>query len=186
MASESVGLSDCNSAHRTIDARMAGSARNPIRGLIPVLGRPRTFCLTVPAFFILLYNKKTSRAEAVTSPQLPNHPGASGAAADPARLLNSLCLTSRAKEQEGHVIDQHPLTCADEDEARKSAKVLADSSLIEIWDAPVRIARFIPSTKAVTVGGRRVMSRMSQTACSSEIVPIISSHFPNIYFDNQT
>jgi hypothetical protein len=45
---------------------------------------------------------------------------------------------------EGHILDQHTLTCADDDEAKETAKVLADSSLIEIWDGPVQIARLIP------------------------------------------
>jgi hypothetical protein len=45
---------------------------------------------------------------------------------------------------EGHVLDQHTLTCADDDEAKETAKVLADSNLIEIWDGPVRAARFLP------------------------------------------
>ena len=45
---------------------------------------------------------------------------------------------------EGHILDQHILTCADDDEAKETAKVLADSSLIEIWDGPVQIARLIP------------------------------------------
>jgi hypothetical protein len=53
MASDSDGVSGWSSAQRTIDARIAGSARKPINGLMPVAGRPMTFCLTVLAFFIL-------------------------------------------------------------------------------------------------------------------------------------
>jgi hypothetical protein len=45
---------------------------------------------------------------------------------------------------EGHVLDQHTLTCADDDEAKETAKVFADSNLIEIWDGPARVARFLP------------------------------------------
>ena len=45
---------------------------------------------------------------------------------------------------EGHVLDQHILTCADDDEARKAAKVLADRSAVEIWIGPVRMVRFEP------------------------------------------
>jgi hypothetical protein len=36
-----------------VDARITGSARKPIIGVMPVRGRPMTFCLTVLAFFIL-------------------------------------------------------------------------------------------------------------------------------------
>jgi hypothetical protein len=53
MASESVGMSGCFSAHLIMDARMTGSARNPISGVMPVRGRPMTFCLTRVVFFIL-------------------------------------------------------------------------------------------------------------------------------------
>jgi len=45
---------------------------------------------------------------------------------------------------EGHVLDQHTLTCAGDDEAKETAKVLADSKLIEIWEGLVRVARFLP------------------------------------------
>jgi len=45
---------------------------------------------------------------------------------------------------EGYILDQHTLTCADDDEAKDSAKVLADSSPVEIWIGPVRIFRFEP------------------------------------------
>jgi hypothetical protein len=45
---------------------------------------------------------------------------------------------------EGHVLDQHTLTCADDDEAKETAKVLADSNPVEIWKGPVRIVRFEP------------------------------------------
>jgi hypothetical protein len=44
----------------------------------------------------------------------------------------------------GHVLDRHVVTCADDDEAKETAKVLADSNLIEIWDGPARVARFLP------------------------------------------
>jgi hypothetical protein len=52
MASDSVGMSGCLSAHRTIAARITGSARKPIIGVIPVAGRPADFCLADIAFFI--------------------------------------------------------------------------------------------------------------------------------------
>jgi hypothetical protein len=52
MASDSDGVSGWFSAHLTIAARIAGSARNPMSGLIPVRGRPMAFDLTVLAFFI--------------------------------------------------------------------------------------------------------------------------------------
>jgi len=45
---------------------------------------------------------------------------------------------------EGHVLDRHILTCADDDEAKETAKVFADSNLIEIWKGPLRIARLEP------------------------------------------
>ena len=45
---------------------------------------------------------------------------------------------------EGHILDRHLLTCADDDEAREMAKVLADSWPVEIWIGPVRIVRFEP------------------------------------------
>ena len=45
---------------------------------------------------------------------------------------------------EGHILDQHILTCADDDEAREMAKVLANSNLVEIWIGPLRLVRFEP------------------------------------------
>ena len=45
---------------------------------------------------------------------------------------------------EGHVLDRHILTCADDDEAKETAKVFAESSLVEVWKGPVRIVRFEP------------------------------------------
>jgi hypothetical protein len=45
---------------------------------------------------------------------------------------------------EGHILDQHTLTCADDDEAKETARVLADSSHVEVWKSPVRIVRFEP------------------------------------------
>jgi hypothetical protein len=53
MASESEGMSGCFSAHLTMEALIIGSARNPISGVVPVRGRPMTFCLTGIVFFIL-------------------------------------------------------------------------------------------------------------------------------------
>jgi hypothetical protein len=53
MASESVGVSACFSAHLTISARITGSARKPIIGVIPVAGRPADFCLADIVFFII-------------------------------------------------------------------------------------------------------------------------------------
>ena len=47
---------------------------------------------------------------------------------------------------EGHVLDQHVLTCEDDDEAKQCANVLADGNPIEIWDGPIRIERFDPKT----------------------------------------
>jgi hypothetical protein len=52
MASESEGMSGWFSAQRIISARIAGSARKPIIGVIPVAGRPADFCLADIAFFI--------------------------------------------------------------------------------------------------------------------------------------
>jgi hypothetical protein len=43
---------------------------------------------------------------------------------------------------EGHILDQHTLTCADDDEATETARVLADSNPVEVWNGPVRIVRF--------------------------------------------
>ena len=45
---------------------------------------------------------------------------------------------------EGHILDQHTLTCADDDEAKETARVLADSSTVEVWKGSVRIVRFEP------------------------------------------
>jgi hypothetical protein len=45
---------------------------------------------------------------------------------------------------EGHILDQHTLTCMDDDEAKETARVLADSSRVEVWKGPVRIVRFEP------------------------------------------
>jgi hypothetical protein len=45
---------------------------------------------------------------------------------------------------EGHILDRHTLTCADDDEAKATASVLADSSTVEVWKGPVRIVRFEP------------------------------------------
>jgi hypothetical protein len=45
---------------------------------------------------------------------------------------------------EGHVLDRHTLTCADDDEAKETAKLFADSSTVEVWKGPVRIIRFEP------------------------------------------
>jgi hypothetical protein len=45
---------------------------------------------------------------------------------------------------EGHILDQHTLTCADDDEARETARVFADSSHVEVWKGSVRIVRFEP------------------------------------------
>jgi len=45
---------------------------------------------------------------------------------------------------EGHILDQHILSCADDEEARETAKVLADSNPVEIWIGPLRLIRFEP------------------------------------------
>jgi hypothetical protein len=45
---------------------------------------------------------------------------------------------------EGHILDRHTLTCADDDEAKETARVFADSSTVEVWKGPVRIVRFEP------------------------------------------
>ena len=45
---------------------------------------------------------------------------------------------------EGYILDHHTLTCADDDEAKSTAKVLANSSPVEIWVGLVRIFRFEP------------------------------------------
>jgi hypothetical protein len=45
---------------------------------------------------------------------------------------------------EGHILDQHILTCADDDEAKETVKVLAHSTPVEVWNGPVRIVRFEP------------------------------------------
>jgi hypothetical protein len=46
---------------------------------------------------------------------------------------------------EGHILDRHTLTCADDDEAKETARVFADSSTVEVWKGPVRIVRFEPT-----------------------------------------
>jgi hypothetical protein len=45
---------------------------------------------------------------------------------------------------EGLILDQHILTCADDDEAKETVKLLADSTPVEVWNGPVRIVRFEP------------------------------------------
>ena len=45
---------------------------------------------------------------------------------------------------EGHILDHHTLTCANDDEARETARVLANSNPVEIWAGLVRIVRFEP------------------------------------------
>jgi hypothetical protein len=45
---------------------------------------------------------------------------------------------------EGHILDSHILTCADDDEAKETAKLLAESGTVEVWKGPVRIVRFEP------------------------------------------
>jgi hypothetical protein len=55
------------------------------------------------------------------------------------REYKVLILTS-----EGYVLDSHILTCADDDEAKETAKVFAESSLVEVWKGAVRIVRFEP------------------------------------------
>ena len=45
---------------------------------------------------------------------------------------------------EGHILDHHTLTCSDDDEAKETAKVLAESTPVEIWVGLVRIFRFEP------------------------------------------
>jgi hypothetical protein len=45
---------------------------------------------------------------------------------------------------EGLILDQHTLTCADDDDAKQCAKVLASTLPVEIWDGPVRIVRLEP------------------------------------------
>jgi hypothetical protein len=45
---------------------------------------------------------------------------------------------------EGRILDQHTLMCADDDEAKETVKVLADSNPVEIWKGPVRVVRFEP------------------------------------------
>jgi hypothetical protein len=45
---------------------------------------------------------------------------------------------------EGLILDQHILTCADDDEAKETVKVFADSTPVEVWNGPVRIVRFEP------------------------------------------
>jgi hypothetical protein len=45
---------------------------------------------------------------------------------------------------EGLILDQHILTCADDDEAKETVKLLADSTPVEVWNGPVRIVRFGP------------------------------------------
>jgi hypothetical protein len=54
VASESVGISGCFSAHFTIEARRMGSARNPIIGVKPVAERPPASGLASIAFFMFL------------------------------------------------------------------------------------------------------------------------------------
>ena len=45
---------------------------------------------------------------------------------------------------EGYILDHHTLTCADDDEAKATARVLADSNPVEIWVGLVRLVRFEP------------------------------------------
>jgi hypothetical protein len=45
---------------------------------------------------------------------------------------------------EGQILDRHILTCADNEEAKETAKVFADSNTVEVWKGPIRIVRFEP------------------------------------------
>ena len=45
---------------------------------------------------------------------------------------------------EGGVVNQRILLCTDDDEARETARVLAESSPVEIWKGPLRLLRFEP------------------------------------------
>jgi hypothetical protein len=45
---------------------------------------------------------------------------------------------------EGYILDQHILTCEDDDEAKAMAKVLADSNPVEIWIGLARLVRLEP------------------------------------------
>ena len=45
---------------------------------------------------------------------------------------------------EGHILDQHTLRCADDEEAKETAKVLANNTPVEVWSGLVRIGRFEP------------------------------------------
>jgi hypothetical protein len=44
----------------------------------------------------------------------------------------------------GHILDQHTLTCADDDEARATAVLFADTNPVEIWIGPDRVVRLEP------------------------------------------
>jgi len=45
---------------------------------------------------------------------------------------------------DGHVELSNDLNVATEREARKRAKQLVDECVVELWDGPIRIARFEP------------------------------------------
>jgi hypothetical protein len=45
---------------------------------------------------------------------------------------------------EGLILDQHTLTCEDDDDAQRCAEVLATTRPVEIWDGQVRIVRLEP------------------------------------------
>ena len=47
--------------------------------------------------------------------------------------------------EEGTVIDLHQLNCETTDEAKARARQLAEDAVVELWDWPVRIARFTPT-----------------------------------------
>ena len=47
--------------------------------------------------------------------------------------------------EEGTVIDLYQLDCETADEAKARARQLAEDAVVELWDWPVRIARFTPT-----------------------------------------
>ena len=45
---------------------------------------------------------------------------------------------------EGTVLSMHYLHCEDQEQAKERARQLAVTNAVELWDPPVRIARFQP------------------------------------------
>ena len=66
-------------------------------------------------------------------------PEARRSACSPMREYRAFVLSTQ-----GTVIAMHYLHCEDQERAIEQAKQLSDTNAVELWDPPVRVARFEP------------------------------------------